>query len=158
MNLVIHTDSFRYLWEVMENEEYSFLFNKLRVVDLGCNIGAFSLWIYPHADRIWAIDSEQKYLDKFNETIRENELTGITLLKERVLDLREFMQGHSITNIDLLKIDIEGDEYEIFSKNDFPKIPTIIGEYHREETLESSLVRLGYRYFEIPNKHFLARL
>lgn len=69
------------------------------------------------------------------------------------------MQGHGINNIDVLKIDVEGDEYEIFAKDDFPvlDIPTIIGEYHKEKTPESLLVRLGYRYLEFPNKHYIAR-
>lgn len=157
--MIIHLDSTRYIFEVLEQGEYSFLFDKLRVLDLGCNIGAFSLWIYPRSERIWAVDCEQKYLDYFKETIKANGLTGIELYKERVLDLREFMQGHGIKNIDILKIDIEGDEYEIFNREDFPykDIPTIIGEYHREETPESALVRFGYRYYELPNKHFIAR-
>lgn len=155
--MIIHTDSVRYLWEVYEQQEYDFLFKKLRVLDLGCNIGAFSLWIYPLSEQIWAVDMEQKYLDKFRETIRDNGLTGITLFQERVLNLVEFMQGHSIKSVDLLKIDIEGDEYEIFSKK-LPYIPTIIGEYHKEETPERYLASQGYRYRELPNKHFIARL
>ena len=154
--MIVHTDSFRYWWEVAERGEYSFLFDKLRVLDLGCNVGAFSLWIYPHTTQIWAVDMENKYLDIFRQTIKDNQMTGITLLQDRVQDLQNFMSGHAITNLDVLKIDIEGDEYEVFSK-DIPKIPTIVGEYHGE-SIEPMLVRQGYRYFELPNKHFIARL
>lgn len=153
--MIIHTDSFRYLWEVLERGEYSILFQKLRVLDLGCNVGAFSLWIYPMCEKLWAVDSEQKYLDEFNKTIKANEY-DIQIYKDRVLDLRDFMQGHAIRNVDILKIDVEGDEYEIFEKDDFPKVKTIVGEYHRESP-ERLLTRHGYRYQEFPNKHFVAR-
>lgn len=151
----IHTDSVRYLWEVLEQGEYSFLFDKLRVLDLGCNVGAFSLWIYPKIDKLWAVDMNQNHLDNFQETIRANNLQNISLYCERVRDLGEFMSGHNIHDVDILKIDVEGDEYEIFSKP-FPRIPTIIGEFHRESPA-ALLLALGYRYIELPNKHFIAR-
>lgn len=158
--MIIHTDSVRYIWEVFEQGEYSFFLDKLRVLDLGCNVGAFSLWIYPKIEQIWAVDCDEKYLDNFKETIKANELKGITLYKDRVLDLEDFMKGHSINNVDLLKIDIEGDEYEVFSKP-FPKIPLIIGEYHirpDQVPVENLLTQAGYRYFEMPNNHFIARI
>ena len=36
--MIIHTDSFRYLWEVLENHEYNMLFDDLVVFDAGCNV------------------------------------------------------------------------------------------------------------------------
>ncbi len=156
--MILHCDTTRFIWEVLENNEYSFLYDKLRVLDLGCNIGTFSLWIYPHIDKLWAVDSEQEHIDNFSKTIKDNDLRSITIFTERVLDLKEFMGGHNITNIDVLKIDIEGDEYKIFERADFPsdEIKTIIGEYHQNSP-EQLLIDKGYRYFEVPNKHFLAR-
>lgn len=156
--MIIHCDTTRFVWEVLENNEYSFLFDKLRVLDLGCNIGSFSLWIYPRATRIWAVDREQRHIDNFNKTIKDNELRGITTVTDRVLDLAHFMSGHAIDKIDVLKIDIEGDEYEIFEREDFPskQIATIIGEYHSTSPSEV-LNRRGYDYIEVAGNHFIAR-
>lgn len=156
--MIFHGDSFRYFWEVYENNEYSFVFDDLRVLDLGCNVGTFSMWIYPRAERIWAVDREQYYIDQFNKTIKDNELQGITTITDRVHDLAHFMSGHAIDKVDLMKIDIEGDEYEVFDQPNFPaeRITTIIGEYHSGD-LEKPLTRLGYRYKDLPRKHFLAR-
>ena len=156
--MIIHCDSVRYIWEVMENKEYGFLFDDLIVLDAGCNIGTFSLWIYPHTSIIHAVDMEQKYLDLFNETIKANSLTKIKLYKDRVTDMASFMFGHGINMVDILKMDIEGDEIEVFNQSNFPKdrIRTIIGEYHNRP-VKDKLQNLGYRYFDYPNQHFMAR-
>lgn len=158
MEIVIHTDSFRYLWEVLENEEYAFLFKNLVVMDLGCNVGAFSLWVYPRASFIHAVDKDRKSLDLFRQTIKDNKLDNIRLYEERTLNLGDFMSGHGIPVVDLLKIDIEGDEFEVF-ENNFPydKVRTIVGEYH-DKPVKGLLEGLGYRYYEYPNQHFVARI
>lgn len=124
-------------------------------MDLGCNVGTFSLWVYPQADKIWAVDMEQKYVDFLNENIKDNNLQNVSTYTERVLNLAEFMSGHSINNVDVLKIDVEGDEYEIFAK-DIPHIPTIIGEHHRG-SLRDLLEAKGYRYTDIEPNKFIAR-
>lgn len=156
--MIIHTDSVRYIWEVLENNEYSFLFDKLIVLDAGCNIGSFSLWIYPHTNRIYAVDCEQGYVDHFNRTIKDNNLQSITTYVERLQDLGVFMSGQGIDFVDLLKLDVEGDEIAIL-QNNFPKdrVRMIVGEYHNQP-VEKLLTDLGYRYFEFPNKHFVARI
>jgi len=157
--MIIHCDTTRYIWEVLEHGEYGFAFDDLVVMDLGCNIGAFSLWIYPRARVIHAIDMEPKFLDLFKKTIRDNELTGIILYKEKITDgLADFMGGHNIATIDVLKLDVEGDEIALLAAPDFPvdKIFTIVGEYH-EKPVKDILERIGYKYTEYPNSHFLAR-
>jgi ribosomal protein L11 methylase PrmA len=156
--MIIHCNTTRYIWEVLENKEYSFLFNDLVVVDLGCNIGTFSLSIYPCAKEIHAVDMEQEHIDLFNKTIKDNELHSVYTYTERVKDLGGFLSGHSIPVVDLLKVDIEGDEHELFINN-FPieKVRTIVGEYHNR-SVRGLLEDLGYRYFEHPNQHFVARI
>lgn len=156
--MIIHCHSSRYIWEVLENEEYKFLFNDLVVVDLGCNIGTFSLWIYDRTKEIHAIDMEQQYIDDFNKSIKDNGYTNIHTYTERMTNLNDFLSGHNIPIVDVLKIDVEGDEISIF-ENNFPKekVRMIVGEYHTYPVKEL-LEHMGYRYFEYPNKHFLARL
>jgi len=156
--MIIHCDTTRFIWEVLENSEYSPVFDNLIVIDLGCNIGAFSLWIYPKASMIHAIDMDKASLDHFRQTIKDNELGNIVLYEERTLDLGNFMSGHGIPVADILKIDIEGEEIEVFNNN-FPKdrVRTIVGEYHTRP-VKDVLEALGYRYTEYPNQHFVGRI
>lgn len=166
MSLTVHLDSFRYLWEVLENNEYSFLFKDLIVMDLGCNIGAFSLWIEPFASRIHAIDVDEYAISLLNKTIKDSEMEKIKTYIAKidgVNGLAGFMSGHNIPYIDVLKMDIEGDELDVVNSEDFPydRVQTIIGEHHYSGTLaqrfQDRLSTLGYRYAELPNNHFIAR-
>lgn len=76
MNIYCNTD--RFLKEVLHENEYAFLFkDNLTVVDLGCNIGAFSFWIYQMAKKIHAIDLSKENISKLNQTISENKLNKI---------------------------------------------------------------------------------
>lgn len=163
--MIIHLDSTRYIWEVLENQEYSFLFKDLTVLDIGCNVGAFSLWIYPFVSRIWAVDMEQSHIDNLNKTKRDNQLDNLTTMRERVgIDgtLAQLMSGHAINKVDILKLDVEGDELTIVNSEDFPadKIHTIIGEHHYNgdqfNEFRDRLQKLGYIYTEYPNNHFKA--
>lgn len=163
--MIIHCDSVRYIGEVLEGQEYSFLFKDLTVLDIGCNIGAFTLWIYPFVSRIWAVDMEQSHIDNLSKTKRDNGLDNLTIIRERVgIDgtLAQLMSGHAINNIDVLKLDVEGDELAIVNSPDFPtdRIATIIGEHHYNgfqlNEFQDRLQKLGYRYTEYPNNHFKA--
>ena len=166
MSLTVHLDSFRYLWEVLENNEYSFLFKDLIVMDLGCNIGAFSLWIEPFASRIHAIDMNERAISLLNKTIKDSEIKNIKTYVAKIdgVDgLAGFMSGHNIPHLDVLKIDIEGDELGVVNKDDFPhdRIHTIIGEHHYSDAsaraFQDRISKLGYRYTELPSNHFIAR-
>lgn len=168
--MIIHCDSARYIYEVYEQGEYAFAFKDLVVMDIGCNIGTFSLWVYPYARKIYAVDCEERNVALFRKTINDNELQNIYPSVSKIYShndtgdipqysLAGYMSGNSISYVDLMKIDIEGDEVEVFLAEDFPvgKIRTIIGEYHGRPVKEILEAR-GYRYTEFPNYHFLARL
>jgi len=77
VNMIIDVDSDRFVKEVIEGNEYSFLFKDLVVVDLGCNVGTFSLWIHKLAREIYAIDMVPENINSLNETIRKNKLDRI---------------------------------------------------------------------------------
>lgn len=157
--MIIHTDSFRYLYEVLEGNEYAALFKGLRVLDLGCNVGAFTLWILPFSERVWSVDADQKHIDNLGKTLMDNDIKNVTLIKDKTVDLFDLMSGHAIPVVDVLKIDVEGDEYKIFGRDTFPhfRVRNIIGEYHADSPREL-LTGFGYRYKELPDKHFIARL
>lgn len=75
--MIINIDSDRFVKEVIEGNEYSFLFKDLVVVDLGCNVGTFSFWIYKLAREIHAIDMVPENINSLNETIQKNKLDKI---------------------------------------------------------------------------------
>jgi FkbM family methyltransferase len=75
--MIIDIDSDRFVREVIEGNEYSFLFNDLVVVDLGCNVGTFSFWIHKLAREIHAVDMVPENINNMNETIKKNGLDKI---------------------------------------------------------------------------------
>lgn len=169
--MIIHCDTTRYIFEVLEGQEYKFLFEDLVVFDVGCNIGAFSLWMLPHAKQIYAVDRSEEHTALFRKTIADNALDKVKVFTAQIAgedgehdtySLAGFMSGNNIRKVDILKLDVEGAELEIVNAPDFPadKIKTIIGEHHytdhRRDEFEKRLVVLGYTYVEYPNNHFKA--
>ena len=79
-----------------------------------------------------------------------------------VIDIETFVNTLSIKHVDLLKIDVEGAEYEIFGGPAFekvcPMIDAIIGETHLKPTLpvvaEKILTSLGYKVEWLPYKNY----
>lgn len=68
----IWAESPRFIEEVLVNNEYGFLYDYDVVVDAGANVGAFSLWIYPHAKTIYAIEPNPKPMRLLEKTIEDN--------------------------------------------------------------------------------------
>ena len=186
----IWAESDRFIQEVLIGQEYKYLFNYDTVVDLGCNIGTFSLWIYPYAKKIYAVEPNPKAYDLLVKTIADNKLDKIIPVKIAItgsdgdrflintddehkdygsgeindkegvkvkgMQLNTFMAEYKIDYIDLLKVDIEKSEKELFEsegfKNVASKIGTIIGEYHNEDIKNfssSSLSNVGFKFIDI---------
>ncbi len=77
------------------------------------------------------------------------------------ITLQELMDFQGITFIDLLKIDVEGAEKEIFQSESFRKnayrIQTIIGEYHSNISVQQELEQAGYKFKDLGGGKFIAR-
>lgn len=192
----------RFIQEVLVNNEYESLWRYDTVVDLGANIGTFSLWIYPFATKIFAVEPNPKPMQLLQKTIEDNNIEkiipvevaiagsdgkrfmsntedehkqygsgvindkkGITV-KGQAIDT--FMIKQNIDYIDLLKIDVEGSEQEIFESKGFSsvsnKIGTIIGEYHSGDTqskISALLSGYGFNYLDLTKANssgkFIAR-
>ena len=189
----IYYEEDRFVNEVLKDKEYGFLFKYPTVIDLGCNIGTFSLFIYDYAERIFAVDLAQENIENLKATILANKLTKIepfclaitgnniprgivksgnasggswylTNKGEDItpITLCQFMDQEKIEFADLVKIDIEGMELEVFQASDFPKdrIGTIIGENHSRGNplaVINILEKLGFKYKGFPDYHFIAR-
>lgn len=183
----------RYLNQVLSDREYDFLSYYPVVVDVGANIGTFSLFIYDLADKIYAVEPVEENIDCLRQTIRDNELTKITPVQMAISDksfiqrmerlgdpgeggwklsdigdypvdtrtLKDFMRSQEIDYIDLLKIDVEGEEAKIFNTRLFPykQIGAIVGEYHGGNggQVKEILEWMGYRFLDCGGGHFIAR-
>lgn len=94
-----------------------------------------------------------------------NDKTGIIV---ECTQMDTFMVKHQIEFVDLLKIDIEGLEQEVFEsagfRNASKKIGTIIGEYHNgevQEKVRDLLTGMDFRYIDLTKANssgkFIAR-
>jgi FkbM family methyltransferase len=197
-NYKIYCEDPRFIEEVYNLKEYSFADNDKTdnvVIDLGSNIGTYSMYIYPRAKVIYAIEPSPEF-DLLERNVEENKLDRIKAFKMAISGdngtammcknagtgswklgnadnmpttkvvtrtLFTFMDEHGINHVDMLKIDAEGAEIEIFSSPDFVKvrdrIDLIFGEYHgNSEKLKGILELNNFEVSFIYDKpHFIAR-
>lgn len=189
----------RFIKEVLIDREYKPLLDMidsirdrtdLVVIDLGCNIGTFSLSIYDYVSHIYAIDIGKRNIEIFNETLIQNIFSRISTHQIAIageektvqlgydinstlgdiniygqgqsvsaITLAQFIEYNKINIIDVLKIDVEGAETEIFNAKDFPKVASkirsIIGEIHGGSDIQTTLMGNGYKYNQY-GPHFIA--
>ena len=197
VSITINYEIDRFIKEVLIGGEYKECLEKVNLkddlimMDLGCNIGTFSLSIYDRCKQIYAIDLSKQCIELFNQTIKDNQLNKIQTFQQGiagtngkvrisktkeetdgglsivngdgdeidVITLATFFKQQNIDYIDLLKIDVERAEDEIFQARDFGeivnKIKVIIGECHNTEKLEP-LDKNGFKFKLKPNRHFVA--
>lgn len=187
----------RFIKEVLIEKEYEYLHTYDTVIDIGANVGTFSLWIYPYANRVYSVEPNPKPMRLLEKTVADNNLTkiytveaaitgsdGLRLLKntdDRLMQygsgeindntgievksyrLDTFIKQNNIEYVDLMKVDIEGGEVELFESEGFrniaSKIGTIIGEYHdgeRRAKIIPALESSSFRYIDV-GTHFIAR-
>ena len=71
----------RFIKEVYKDGEYGFLDKYSIVIDIGANIGTFSIWIYGRAEKIYAIEPVEQNVTYLTENIRINRLEKITVVQ-----------------------------------------------------------------------------
>lgn len=148
--MIINCDTDRFVHDVIEGNEYSMLFKDLVVVDVGCNIGTFSLWIAKCAMEIHAIDIAEENTTNLYKTIADNSIDNIYVYTAAItgfdgrvgvsrqgdpgmggfcvttgdlipsFTLSTFMDVNDIPYIDVLKLDVEGAEKDIIQCESFP--------------------------------------
>lgn len=159
------------------------------IVDVGANIGIFSLMAghaFPDAT-IYAIEPENENFEQLLKNIKLNNLQNIKPIRaivsnttsKKTLYLSKFNSAHStsfikntetqdvdsitlksINKIDILKVDAEGSEYEIFSDY-IPDCNYIVLEVHEKEGCsERDLInkfRSKYKIYREPALYKLKR-
>src|SRR3990167_1931264 len=84
--------------EIFRDRIYDpYLANKeeLNIVDLGANVGLFSLYAYPHAKHIWAVEPAVEHFNCLSEMAKFNQMDRITPIKKAI--------GTSNGTIELIK-------------------------------------------------------
>src|SRR3989344_8770094 len=158
------------------------------VLDVGANIGAFSVYAGATANKVYAFEPESSNYGQLVKNIQLNKKIekiiplkvavgreskkvyiykgrfnkGASSAMYKITDEREVAEMRGLSNlmdelgihkVDLLKIDIEGGEYDLLyglPKKKFEKIDKIILEYHYVDgescvDLKNYLVSLGYK-------------
>lgn len=190
----IHTlpSAERFINEVITGQEYRRAFKDKVIIDVGANLGSFTLYAYDYADKIFAIEPSPVNFECLKKNIEENNLSRVEAFNlaiggrngKRALDgddsvsggwklggdaedgvetltLASFMEKNGIEYADVIKIDVEGLEDEIFKADDFPKVANkiglIIGEAHAGTQISSILKEHGFMYELTTAGGFLAR-
>jgi FkbM family methyltransferase len=155
----------RFIKEIIINEEYEKWIDLVRlkgkkdlvIMDIGCNIGAFSLKMYDRAKKIYAIDVSPACINLLKQTIDYNKLDKIIPIQiglsgknepreftklsktdgnihfidlgetAETITLATLFEKYNIDHVDLLKIDVEGAEELIFEALDVVKLKGKIG-------------------------------
>ena len=147
------------------------------VVDLGANVGHFTRYIYPRANKVLSIEPSSinfPELQKNTEGMNRVRLFNFAIGKENgtrdfydgdsivynrnIIDRVEtkkfidFIKENSIAEIDFLKCDIEGAEGEIFLIDDFKEIAKylnhVVGEIHSGIELKTTFENNGFTYYQ----------
>jgi len=127
------------------------------IVDIGAHVGEFSKAHTNKASKIYAIEPDELFYNQlgiFSEKFRTYKIAigsfdGVSLMKSdgnankigdkkgnkvQVTTFKSFLEKENINKIDFLKIDCEGGEYDIFTKDNLDWIKNnvrkIAGEFH----------------------------
>lgn len=152
----------RFFAELYNKEEYKVTREVYDVVlDIGACAGEFSAYIYDWSKTIYAIEPHSGHYKELEDNIKEFELSKIKPFKLALSNqngvgklvlgdrgshklgiageeietktLATFIKDNNIEHIDLLKIDIENGENDVFNSEDFKeivdRIDFIIGEH-----------------------------
>lgn len=79
---------YQQIFESLEND-------KLRILDIGGNIGLFSLYIYPRCSKILSIEPTPYHVSIFNDIVNELGYNKIEVLQGAVSDIRETTQFYT---------------------------------------------------------------
>ena len=128
----------------------------LVVLDIGANVGMFSLFIKPYAKKIYAVEPSKRIFDCLKENTKDwdnieifnvgfsnrkektflfgtGDQTPQTMLiegeHEEMIDtisIEEFFDENKIDHVDVMKIDVEGMEYVILADQTFKNVASKI--------------------------------
>jgi len=140
------------------------------VVDLGCNVGVFTLLAAKTANHVIAVDALSQFLPELENNLRFNDCLdkvsiqlalvgssrGVFAEKKQLqnspyyseapsrLSMNQICRIYRVERIDFLKVDIEGSEFDLFSVNNewLECVRTIAMEIHQHFGETDSIIKL----------------
>lgn len=137
---------------------------KINCIDLGANIGIFSLIAAKIFNKVFSVEPQSKYILCYQKLMNDNYVNNAfffnsyvadsntffnTNEKNNFLDISQLIDDKKLKNI-FLKIDIEGAEFKLFEKINFENINAISMEVHQKNgninDILDSLVDYDYNF------------
>lgn len=143
-------------------ERFYRLKNNDIVVDIGASIGDFSIHASQRVKKVYALEMDRARIELLKKNIRLNKSDNIIVKNWEVKSLDELFKKLKLKKCNLLKIDCEGCEYNIFNKSteySLSKIKNIAMEIHlfnarmqkNYAALKKNLTANGFKMKEIDN-------
>lgn len=133
------------------------------VIDLGANRGAFSTLMTTRSDFILSVECKKQYHDIIRHNLNSNHFSNYSIETAfigntdkfdpniPVLTIEELFNRNNINSADLVKIDIEGSEFSIFSSTDWlHRVKAISMEVHPDygdpDVILTAMRKHGFSY------------
>jgi len=124
--------------------------------DLGCHIGWYTIIAAKLGYRVLAIDGDKNNLSLLNKNLAENLIASKVTVKNEWINAKSPYYGLAIGNIELVKIDIEGNEVYAIEKlwdlilakrvnNLFIEFSPVFNNSYPE--IYNKLTKVGYKAF-----------
>ena len=126
------------------------------VVDLGANRGAFSTLMTTQAAFIVSVECGEQYGPIIRHNMSENDFSGYAIERAFIggesgfidsdapkISMEELFRRHGIDSVDLMKMDIEGSEFELFASPDWlRRVRALSMEVHRQSGNPAEILRV----------------
>lgn len=134
------------------------------VVDLGANRGTFSVMVAARCDFVLCVEAQPHFAPVIRHNMEVNGFTKYAIetvlvgkggaladYGARRLTMVELLNLHSLGEVDLIKLDIEGSEFEIFERPEWlSRTKAVSMEVHSQHgnsaNVLATLARNGFRY------------
>jgi FkbM family methyltransferase len=124
-------------------ENFALLEENIELNDLQDQINAVNLAVGPSGELVLNITKDEQEIHVSAYWYGNGEQRTV-----RSISLEDLFKSHGLQCIDLLKVDCEGGEYDIFADTPghlFSRIPNIVFEWHRVDGYEEKLTRVKER-------------
>ncbi len=119
------------------------------IIDIGSGVGDFDVMMSNTSSRIFSFDASENRVKLLKKNLQLNNINNVIFENKFVISLNYVFEKYKISGCDLLKIDCEGAEYEIFhntSSTNLKKINRIVGEIHLfDEKMKNEFIKLKHR-------------
>lgn len=130
-------------------------------IDLGANVGIFSLLASKFFNKVYSVEPQIRYIDCYKKLMRDNHVINAFLINGYLFNLNEFdderanlidfnklVEKESLKDV-FLKIDIEGSEFGLFQDINLNKVSAVSMEVHQNKgNLQNVLEKLMIYEFD----------